>query len=62
MIFRDNNGCKQAHQSQNEANFATFYLGLERFLNEAEKETEKETWHQRRHDSLHCPRVKLVKF
>ena len=40
-----------AHQSQNEDYFPTFYLGLE-FLNEAEKEknNEKETRHQRRHD------------
>ena len=26
------------------------------------KTTEKETRHQRRHDSLHCPRVKCVGF
>ena len=26
------------------------------------KTTEKETRHQRRHDSLHCPRVKCNKF
>ena len=50
-----------AHQSQNEDNFPTFFLGLE-FLSEAEirKITEKETRHQRRHDS--CPRVKCNKF
>ena len=42
------------HQSQNEDNFPTFCLGL-KFLNEAEKEknNEKETRHQRRHDSLY---------
>ena len=56
-IFRDNYGANRdlAHQSQDEDNFPTFSLGLE-FLNEAEKEkktTEKETRHQRRHDSLH---------
>ena len=49
-----------AHQSQNEDNFPTFSLGLE-FLKER-KTTEKETWHQSRHDSLHCPRVKCNKF
>ena len=32
----DTNG-NSAHQSQNEANYPTFFLGLE-FLNEAEKE------------------------
>ena len=51
------------HQSQNEDNFPTFSLALE-FLNEAEKEktTEKETRHQRRHNSPHCPRVKCNKI
>ena len=53
-----------AHQSQNEDNLPTFSLGI-KFLNEAEKRrktTEKGTRHQRRHDSLHCPRVKCNKF
>ena len=65
IIFRDNNGYKQRLGSPvpNEDNFPTFSLGLE-FLNEAEKEKtmEKETRHQRRHDSLHCPRVKCNKL
>ena len=49
----DTNG-DSAYQSQNEDNFPTFSLGLE-FLNKAEKRktTQKETRHQRRHDSLH---------
>ena len=42
-------------------NFSAFSHGLE-FLNEAEKEkNEKETRHQRRHDSLHCPKDTLEK-
>ena len=51
------------HQSQNEDNFPTFSFGLE-FLNDAEKEknNEKETRHQHRQDSRHCPRVKFNKF
>ena len=49
-----------AHHSQNEDNFPTFPLRLE-FLKER-KTTEKETRHQSRHDSLHCPRVKCNKF
>ena len=50
---------ESAHQSWKEDNFPTFSLELE-FLNESEKAktTEKETRHQRRHDSVHCPRVK----
>ena len=49
---------ESAHQAQNEDNSPTFALGLE-FLNEAVKE---KTRHQRRHDSLHCARVKCDKF
>ena len=61
IMFRDNKKYRDsAHQSQNEDNFPTFSLGLE-FLKER-KTTEKETWHQSRHDSLHCPRVKCNKF
>ena len=58
----DTNG-DSAHQSQSQENFPTISLGLE-FLNEAEKRktTEKETWNQRRNDSLHCPRVKCNTF
>ena len=49
--------------NQNEDKFPTFSLGLE-FLNEAEKEKNNGKGdsatqrHQRRHDSLHSPRVK----
>ena len=53
-----------ADQSQNEDNFPTFSLGLE-FLNEAEKEKNNgkgDSTSARRHDSLHWPRVKCIKF
>ena len=62
IIFRYNNGYRDsAYYSQNKHNFPAFSHGLE-FLNEAEKEkNEKETRHQRRHDSLHCPKDTLEK-
>ena len=64
IIFRYTDGYRDlAHWSQNKHDFPAFSYGLE-FLNEAEKEktTEKETRHQRRHDSLHRPKDTLVKL
>ena len=61
IIFRYNNGYKHAQTETRPTSpktktiFRPFLMGL-KFLNEAEKE-KKETRHQRRHDSLHCPRV-----
>ena len=44
-----------ARQSQNKDDFPTFSLEM---MPKKRKATEKETRHQRRHDSLHCARVK----
>ena len=54
-----------AYQSQNEDNFPTFSLRLEFLTRQKERKTmEKETRHQsrRRHNSLHCLKVKYNKF
>ena len=63
IIFRDNKRYKQrlGPPVPKRRQFSDLFSRARVSLKER-KTTEKETWHQSRHDSLHCPRVKCNKF
>ena len=66
IIFRDNNGYKQTLgppvPKRRQFFNLFFWARVLKWDRKKRKTTEKETRHQRRHDSLHCSRVKCNTF